>query len=78
MGPKVRAAIEFLERGGKEVIITSPSRMEDAVEGRSGTWIMPDSSSRRWSSQSVRAVRRPSVVSLEGASGEAKWHNKRG
>lgn len=56
MGPKIRAAIEFLERGGKEVIITSPSRMEDALEGRSGTWIVPDDSLGSWSSRSQRAV----------------------
>ena len=32
MGPKVRAAIEFLERGGKEVIITSESYLEAAAD----------------------------------------------
>lgn len=42
MGPKIRAAIEFLEMGGRDVIITSPPRMEDAVAGRSGTRIVPD------------------------------------
>jgi carbamate kinase len=42
MGPKVRAAIEFLERGGKEVIITSEPYLEDAVAGRAGTHIVPD------------------------------------
>jgi len=45
MGPKIQAALEFLERGGREVIITSPPSMEDAVEGRSGTWIVPDEES---------------------------------
>ena len=33
MGPKVRAAIEFVERGGQEVIITTPTRLEDAMAG---------------------------------------------
>lgn len=39
MGPKIEAAVEFLEAGGKEVIITSPERMEDALQGRAGTRI---------------------------------------
>ena len=42
MGPKVRAAIEFLERGGKEVIITSESHLEAAVAGHAGTHVVPD------------------------------------
>jgi carbamate kinase len=45
MGPKIQAALEFLERGGREVIITSPPSMEAALEGRSGTWIVPDEES---------------------------------
>ena len=40
MGPKVRAAIEFVERGGQEVIITTPTRLEDAVAGQTGTRIV--------------------------------------
>jgi len=39
MGPKMEAAIGFLERGGEEVIITSPERIIDAVNGREGTHI---------------------------------------
>ena len=42
MGPKVRAAIEFIERGGKRAIITSPSHLEEAVAGRTGTHIIAD------------------------------------
>ncbi len=42
MGPKVRAAIEFIERGGQRAIITSASHLEDAVAGRTGTHIVPD------------------------------------
>ncbi len=41
MGPKIRAAIEFLENGGEEVIITSPEMLEDAVLGHQGTHIYP-------------------------------------
>lgn len=40
MGPKIQAAIEFIEAGGKEVIITSPERIEEALEGRAGTRIV--------------------------------------
>jgi carbamate kinase len=40
MGPKIRAAIEFVERGGKEVIITSPAHLEEAVAGRTGTHVV--------------------------------------
>jgi len=41
MGPKIEAAIEFLEAGGKEVIITIPEFLEDALEGKAGTKITP-------------------------------------
>jgi len=39
MGPKIEAAIEFIEAGGREVIITTPALMGDAMEGRAGTRI---------------------------------------
>ena len=39
MGPKIEAAIEFLKAGEKEVIITSPELIGDAMEGRAGTRI---------------------------------------
>jgi len=42
MGPKIAAAIQFLRAGGKEVIITSPERLPDAVLGKTGTHIVPD------------------------------------
>jgi carbamate kinase len=42
MGPKMQAAIEFLDRGGREVIITSPPHLAEAVAGRTGTHIVPD------------------------------------
>ncbi|MBI4181805.1 MAG: carbamate kinase [Candidatus Aenigmarchaeota archaeon] len=37
MGPKVQAAIRFLQRGGGKVIITSLDRLEDAIDGEWGT-----------------------------------------
>jgi len=39
MGPKIRAAIEFLERGGEEVVITSLANLSAAVNGDAGTHI---------------------------------------
>ena len=40
MGPKIRASIEFLERGGQEALITSPENIQRALAGESGTRIV--------------------------------------
>jgi carbamate kinase len=40
MGPKIMAAIQFLEMGGKEVLITSIEKIVDAFEGKTGTRII--------------------------------------
>jgi carbamate kinase len=40
MGPKIRAAIEYIEAGGKEVLITSASHLKAALLNRSGTRIV--------------------------------------
>ncbi len=40
MGPKIRAAIEFLKGGGKEVIITTPGKVKGALANRTGTKII--------------------------------------
>lgn len=39
MGPKVEAALDFLDRGGREALITTP---ESALDARAGTRIVPD------------------------------------
>ena len=39
MGPKVEAAIYFLERGGEEVVICHPDALAEAHDGRAGTRI---------------------------------------
>jgi len=39
MGPKIEAAIAFLETGGEMVLITSIERMAQAIEGQTGTRI---------------------------------------
>ena len=40
MGPKVKAAVDFIEQGGEECIITSTERVPDALAGRAGTRIV--------------------------------------
>ncbi len=40
MKPKIEAAIEFLESGGKEVVITNPEHLADAIKGKTGTHII--------------------------------------
>ncbi|MCL4236085.1 MAG: carbamate kinase, partial [Deltaproteobacteria bacterium] len=41
IGPKVNAAIQFVQRGGREAIITSADRLSAAIEGKDGTTIVP-------------------------------------
>jgi carbamate kinase len=42
MGPKIRAAIDFVEAGGKAAIISHAATLREAVEGKVGTHIVPD------------------------------------
>lgn len=42
MGPKVRAAIDFIDRGGSEAIITHAAQLREACEADAGTHIIPD------------------------------------
>ncbi len=42
MLPKVQAIISFLEKGGKQAIITHPNRLKEALAGKMGTHIFPD------------------------------------
>jgi len=41
MGPKIQAVIDFLEKGGKEALITNPENIERALRGETGTRIVP-------------------------------------
>jgi carbamate kinase len=41
MAPKIQAVIWYLERGGREAIITSPEHIERALAGEAGTRIVP-------------------------------------
>lgn len=40
MGPKIEAAVQFIEQGGTKAIITSVERMTEALEGQTGTAIV--------------------------------------
>ncbi len=39
MGPKIRAAVSFIEQGGEKVYITLPNKIADALEEKTGTLI---------------------------------------
>jgi carbamate kinase len=41
MKPKIEASVDFLEHGGKKVIITQPELLERALAGGAGTHIVP-------------------------------------
>ena len=41
MLPKIQAIIEFLENGGKQALITDPEHIGEALDGKTGTWIIP-------------------------------------
>ncbi len=40
MGPKIQAIIWYLERGGKEALVTNPESIARALRGESGTWVV--------------------------------------
>ena len=42
MGPKIAAAIQYIETTGKDVIITLPEALTEAMAGRAGTRLHPD------------------------------------
>ena len=41
MYPKIKAIVDFLEKGGKEALVTSPENIERALAGETGTRIVP-------------------------------------
>jgi carbamate kinase len=41
MGPKIEAAIQFVTRGGKQVLITDVEHLREALAGQEGTLILP-------------------------------------
>jgi len=42
MGPKIRAALEFVEKTGKDVLITDEEHLKRALSGKAGTFITAD------------------------------------
>jgi carbamate kinase len=42
MGPKVKACIRFIEWGGKRAIISALDKVTEALDGKTGTQIVPD------------------------------------
>src|SRR5699024_5262425 len=42
MGPKVEAAVQFLDAGGEKVLITSPDRLGNALDGGPATWLVAE------------------------------------
>ncbi|MGO9642588.1 MAG: carbamate kinase [Candidatus Acidiferrales bacterium] len=59
MGPKIEAAIDFIEQGGEECIITSTEQVARAVEGEGGTRIAGSWVGRRLVFPSAQALRQP-------------------
>ncbi|TEU13570.1 MAG: carbamate kinase [Anaerolineales bacterium] len=41
MYPKIKAIVDYLERGGKEALVTNPENIERALAGETGTRIVP-------------------------------------
>jgi carbamate kinase len=41
MAPKIQAIVNYLEHGGQQALITDPQNIERALEGKTGTWIVP-------------------------------------
>ena len=41
MLPKIEAILKFMDKGGKKALITDPEHIKYALEGKTGTWILP-------------------------------------
>jgi carbamate kinase len=42
MGPKIKACLDFIERSGRQALITNPPNIGRALAGETGTLIVPD------------------------------------
>jgi carbamate kinase len=65
MGPKIEAAIRFLDRGGQEVLITTPAALERGIAGETGTRVV--SSDRRLAGASPRSSESENRIAPEVA-----------
>jgi carbamate kinase len=41
MKPKIEAVIQFMQKGGPRALITDPPNIKRALQGETGTWIVP-------------------------------------
>lgn len=41
MLPKIEAILKYMACGGKKALITDPEHIKDALDGKTGTWIVP-------------------------------------
>lgn len=41
MLPKIQAILEYMGKGGKKALITDPEHIKEALDGKTGTWIVP-------------------------------------
>lgn len=41
MLPKIQAILKYMDKGGKKALITDPEHILPALEGKTGTWIVP-------------------------------------
>lgn len=41
MLPKIQAILKYMSSGGKKALITDPAHIKDALDGKTGTWILP-------------------------------------
>ena len=41
MLPKIQPILKYLDNGGKRALITDPAHIKDALNGKTGTWILP-------------------------------------
>jgi len=41
MLPKIQAILKYMAAGGKKALITDPEHIKDALDGKTGTWIVP-------------------------------------
>jgi carbamate kinase len=41
MAPKIQAVVWYLEAGGKQALITNPENIGRALNGETGTWVLP-------------------------------------
>lgn len=41
MLPKIEAILKYMDEGGKKALITNPENIKNALEGKTGTWILP-------------------------------------